>query len=64
MTPPSPPATRTVWQGQPAPAAMLGQILTHAAMELLDAAALHDQGWMWEEARAIATRILASCPTD
>ena len=49
---------------QPASAARLGHILVHSAEELWDAAALEDPAWMWEEARAIASRILASCPLD
>jgi hypothetical protein len=49
---------------QPRAAANLALILWNASMELQDAAALHDAAWMWEEARAIASRILASCPLD
>lgn len=49
---------------QPAPAARVARILHNAAMELWDAAALEDPAWMWEEARAIASRVLASCPTE
>lgn len=47
---------------QSAPAARLAHILHHAAQELWDAAVLDDPAEMWEEARAIASRILASCP--
>jgi hypothetical protein len=43
-------------------AARLATILVNAATELWDAAALDDPAWMWEEARAIASRILAACP--
>jgi hypothetical protein len=63
MRPPPPTTTRHVWTAQPAAAALVAQVLTHAATELWDAAALHDPAWMWEEARAIASRILAACPT-
>jgi hypothetical protein len=49
---------------QPAPAARLARVLNHAAQELWDACALTDSAQMWEEARAIASRILASCPGD
>lgn len=47
---------------QPAPAARLARVLHHAAEELWDACVLTDSAQMWEEARAIASRILASCP--
>jgi hypothetical protein len=63
-TPPPPTPTARVWTAQPPAAALLAQVLTHAATELFDAAALHDPAWMWEEARAIASRILASCPNN
>lgn len=49
---------------QPPAAARLAAVLVHAAEELWDAATLEDTAWMWEEARAIASRILASCPVD
>ena len=49
---------------QPTPAARLARILNHSAQELWDACVLSDSGQMWEEARAIASRILASCPSD
>jgi hypothetical protein len=49
---------------QPAPAARLARVLHNAAQELWDACVLTDAGQMWEEARAIASRILASCPSD
>ena len=62
-TPPTPPTITGTWAGQPTSAGPVAQILTHAAMELFDAAALTDPAWMWEEARAIASRILAACPT-
>lgn len=47
---------------QTEPAARLANILHHAAMELWDACTLDDAAQMWEDARAIASRILASCP--
>jgi hypothetical protein len=48
---------------QPANAARLAAILHMAAMDLWDVATEQDQGQMWEEARAIASRILAACPS-
>jgi hypothetical protein len=47
---------------QPAPAARLARILHHSATDLWDVCTMTDSGQMWEEARAIASRILASCP--
>ena len=47
---------------QPPAAARLARILSHSATELWDICTLQDPGDMWEEARAIASRILASCP--
>ena len=38
-------------------------ILHNAAMDLWDIATEEDPAQMWEEARAIASRILAACPT-
>ena len=49
---------------QPIPAARLARILHHSATELWDICTLQDPAQMWEEARAIASRILASCPGD
>ena len=49
---------------QPAPAARLARILHRSAQDLWDSCTLTDSGQMWEEARAIASRILASCPGD
>ena len=63
ITPP-PPHPPAYVAGQPAPAARLARILVHAAEELWDAATLDDPGQMWEEARAVASRILAACPLD
>ena len=48
---------------QSAPAARLARILNHAAMELWDLCTYTDAPEMWEEARAIASRILTACPT-
>jgi hypothetical protein len=47
---------------QPVPTARLAAILHMAAMDLWDIATEQDAGQMWEEARAIASRILAACP--
>lgn len=62
------PALRAVVDGplvrQPAEAARLALILNHAAMELWDLCTYTDAPQMWEEARAVASRILAACPTD
>ena len=49
---------------QPAPAARLARILHHSATDLWDVCTLTDSAQMWEEARAIASRILASAPGD
>jgi hypothetical protein len=71
MTPPTPPVEVhgvADEQGplvrQPIPAARLARILHHSATELWDICTLQDPAQMWEEARAIASRILASCPGD
>ena len=48
---------------KPAPAAKLAALLHLAAMDLWDVATEQDECQMWEEARAIASRILAACPT-
>lgn len=47
---------------QTAAAARLATILHHAAQEMWDAATMEDAAQMWEEARAIASRVLAACP--
>ena len=47
---------------QPAPAARLARILHHSATDLWELCTLTDEAQMWEEARAIASRILACCP--
>lgn len=47
---------------KPAPPTRLVAILHNAAMDLWDVATEQDAGQMWEEARAIASRILAACP--
>ncbi len=49
---------------QPAHAARLARILHHSATDLWDICTLTDSGQMWEEARAVASRILAACPGD
>ena len=49
---------------QPPQSARLARILHHAAQELWDACTLPDSAQMWEEARAVASRILASSPGD
>ena len=49
---------------QPANAARLARILHHSATDLWDICTLTDSGQMWEEARAVASRILAACPGD
>lgn len=48
---------------QPKAAAALARILNNAATELWDICTYTDTADMWEEARAIASRILAACPT-
>lgn len=48
---------------QPPAAARLARVLNHAAMELWDLCTYTDAAEMWEEARAIASRILTACPT-
>jgi len=48
---------------QPVPAAKLAAVLHLAAMDLWDVATEQNDYQMWEEARAIASRILAACPT-
>ena len=47
---------------QPVPAARLATILHRAAQDLWDVATEQDAAQMWQEARAIASRILAACP--
>ena len=47
---------------QPVPAARLARILHHSATDLWDICTLDDAAQMWEEARAIASRILAAAP--
>lgn len=49
---------------QPAPAARLARILHHSAQELWDVCTETDAAQMYEDARAIASRILAACPSD
>ena len=47
---------------QPLPAARLARILHRSATDLWDLCTETDAAQMWEEARAVASRILASCP--
>jgi hypothetical protein len=49
---------------QPVPAARLARVLNHAAQELWDACTYTDTAEMWEDARAIASRILAAAPGE
>ena len=49
---------------QTAPAARLARILHHSAQDLWDLCTLNEPGQMWEEARAIASRILAACASS
>ncbi len=49
---------------QPASAARLARILNHSANDLWDVCTLTDAAQKGEEARAIASRILASAPGD
>jgi hypothetical protein len=44
--------------------AKLARVLHHAAQELWDACTHTNPGDMWEEARAIASRILAAPPAE
>lgn len=56
-------ATPEVWGPlvrQPEPAARFARILHNAAQELWDVCTYDDAPQMWEEARAIASRILAA----
>lgn len=47
---------------QTPPAALLATILCNAAEDLWDAACHEDTPQMWEDARRIASRVLAACP--
>ena len=49
---------------QPAPAARLARIIHNSATDLWDVCTLSDTAQMYEEARAIASRILAATPLD
>ena len=42
----------------------LAWLLWHAAEDLFDAATEVEVAYMWEQGRAIASRILAACPVD
>jgi hypothetical protein len=59
--PPGVPTDRSKSVGW-SPAAKLAAVLHMAAMDLWDVATEQDEGQMWEEARAIASRIIAACP--
>lgn len=48
---------------QPAASARLARILHHSATDLWDLCTLQDTAQMQAEAHAIASRILASCPS-
>jgi hypothetical protein len=64
-TPPTP--TRpldALAASQQAGRSRLALILDHAAVELHGAARLTDQAHMYDEARTIASRILAACPIE
>ncbi len=67
MTPPTHTTTRRTEQGplvrQSPAAARLALILHNAATELWDAATHEEASQMWEDARAVASRILAACPS-
>ena len=54
----SPPPAR-----EPPARSRMVAILHNAAMDFWDVATEEDPAQMWEEARAIASRILAACPT-
>ncbi len=49
---------------QPPQAARLSRVLHHSAQELWDICTETDPAQMYEEARSIASRILAACPGD
>lgn len=49
---------------QPPHAARLARILNHSATELWDVCTMTDPAQMYEDARAIASRILAACPSE
>ena len=53
---------RVIAASNPAHSRMVA-VLHNAAMDLWDVATETDPAQMWEEARAIASRILAACPT-
>jgi len=47
---------------QPLAAARTAKVLHRAAQDLWDLCTYTDAADMWEEARAVASRILAACP--
>ena len=49
---------------QPAAAARLARILNHSATDLWEVCTLTDSAQMRDEARAVASRILAACPGE
>jgi hypothetical protein len=49
---------------QPAPAARVARILHNSATDLWDVCTMTDTAQMQDEARAIASRILAACPGE
>ena len=50
--------------GQSPRAAQVSAILHRCATDLWDIGTYDDPGQMWEEARAVASRILAACPAS
>ena len=49
---------------QPRPAARIARILHNSATDLWDTCTLTDAAQMQAEARAVAQRILAACPSE
>ena len=49
---------------QPRPAARIARIIHNSAQDLMDTCVLTDAQQMQDEARAIASRILAACPNE
>ena len=64
-TPPPPtPLVKGPLVEQPAACARLAVALVWGAEKLYDAATLQDEAWMWEEARRVASHLLALCPVE
>jgi hypothetical protein len=66
-TPPSPPPSNKVegplvWQSESA--AKLAEIACEAAKELWDLAVSDDAPQMYEDVRAVASRLLVACPLE